>query len=255
MFSKGKKRRGSQPDEAKETVLSGNGNGRKGARMAPSIISADMTVNGSLTAGGDIQVDGIVDGDITTHALTVGETATVRGEVVCEEAVVRGRVIGSLRANKILLCSTAHVEGDILHNALAVEAGAFFEGNCRHSEDPLNEVSDDLAIEPLGSDASDVAGEPDFSSSDSTYDAEEYGSPVDGADRYQDRVKPVLLGTPSSVEAKPAVAGLSQAPTLKSMMGSEAEAASDTAPTSVRAALKRLTGLNGKVAETKADLD
>jgi len=31
------------------------------------------------------------------------------------------------------------VEGDILHEALAVETGAFFEGNCRHSDDPLAE--------------------------------------------------------------------------------------------------------------------
>jgi cytoskeletal protein CcmA (bactofilin family) len=29
------------------------------------------------------------------------------------------------------------VEGDILHEAIAVETGAFFEGNCRHSDNPL----------------------------------------------------------------------------------------------------------------------
>jgi hypothetical protein len=31
------------------------------------------------------------------------------------------------------------VEGNILHEAFAVEAGAFFEGNCRHSDNPLAE--------------------------------------------------------------------------------------------------------------------
>jgi hypothetical protein len=29
------------------------------------------------------------------------------------------------------------VEGDILHEAFAVETGAFFEGNCRHADNPL----------------------------------------------------------------------------------------------------------------------
>ena len=36
-------------------------------------------------------------------------------------------------------CATSHVEGDILHEAFAVESGAFFEGNCRHSDNPLGD--------------------------------------------------------------------------------------------------------------------
>jgi cytoskeletal protein CcmA (bactofilin family) len=39
----------------------------------------------------------------------------------------------------VLLASTCHVEGDILHEAFAVETGAFFEGNCRHADNPLAE--------------------------------------------------------------------------------------------------------------------
>jgi cytoskeletal protein CcmA (bactofilin family) len=46
-------------------------------------------------------------------------------------------VQGSIRARKVLLCATSHVEGNILHEAFAVESGAFFEGNCRHAENPL----------------------------------------------------------------------------------------------------------------------
>ncbi|HEV2682247.1 MAG TPA: polymer-forming cytoskeletal protein, partial [Rhodanobacter sp.] len=44
---------------------------------------------------------------------------------------------GSIRARKVLLCATSHVEGNILHEAFAVETGAFFEGNCRHADNPL----------------------------------------------------------------------------------------------------------------------
>ena len=47
------------------------------------------------------------------------------------------QVQGSIRARKVLLCATSHVEGNILHEAFSVEAGAFFEGNCRHSDNPL----------------------------------------------------------------------------------------------------------------------
>jgi len=39
----------------------------------------------------------------------------------------------------VLLCATSHVEGNILHEAFAVETGAFFEGNCRHADNPLSD--------------------------------------------------------------------------------------------------------------------
>jgi cytoskeletal protein CcmA (bactofilin family) len=106
---------------------------------APSIISADLVVNGTLTSTGDIQIDGRVEGDVHTTGLVIGEKALIHGEVLAEDVTVRGRVQGSIRARKVLLCSTCHVEGNILHEAFAVEAGAFFEGNCRHSDNPLAE--------------------------------------------------------------------------------------------------------------------
>ena len=108
-----------------------------GTRAAPSIISADLTVTGTLSSTGDMQVDGRVEGDVHSAALVVGEKAVIQGEIIADEVTVRGRVEGSIRARKILLCSTCHVEGNILHEAFAVEAGAFFEGNCRHSDNPL----------------------------------------------------------------------------------------------------------------------
>lgn len=104
---------------------------------APSIISGDLVVKGTLSSTGDIQIDGRVEGDVHSTGLVIGEKALIHGEVLAEDVTVRGRVEGSIRARKVLLCSTCHVEGNILHEAFAVEAGAFFEGNCRHSDNPL----------------------------------------------------------------------------------------------------------------------
>ena len=111
--------------------------GRPGA--APSIISADLTVVGTLSSTGDIQIDGRVDGDVRSAGLVIGEKAEINGEIVGDDVTVRGHVRGRIRARKVLLCATCRVEGDILHEAFAVEAGAFFEGNCRHSDTPLGE--------------------------------------------------------------------------------------------------------------------
>ena len=107
---------------------------------APSIISADMVINGTLSSAGDIQIDGRVEGDVRTVGLVIGEKAEIHGEIFAEDVTVRGKVIGRIRARKVLLAATSHVEGDILHEAFAVESGAFFEGNCRHSDNPLGEA-------------------------------------------------------------------------------------------------------------------
>ena len=112
---------------------------RAGRSTAPSIISADLTVTGTLASNGDIQIDGIVEGDVRSIGLVIGEKAQVNGEILADDITVRGRVTGRIRARKVQLSATSHVEGDILHEAFAVEAGAFFEGNCRHSDNPLGD--------------------------------------------------------------------------------------------------------------------
>ncbi|HMI96476.1 MAG TPA: polymer-forming cytoskeletal protein [Micropepsaceae bacterium] len=109
--------------------------GRNGG--VPSIISAELIVRGTLVSAGDVTIDGKVDGDIRAASLVIGEKAVITGDVFAEEAIVRGRVEGSIRARKVQLCSTCHVEGNIMHEAFSVESGAFFEGNCRHTDNPL----------------------------------------------------------------------------------------------------------------------
>ena len=110
---------------------------RRGGRMVPSIISGDLIISGNLLSGGELQVDGTIDGDVRASSLVIGEQATVTGEVMAEEVIIRGRVIGSVRGLRVVLAANCHVEGEIFHESLAVEPGAFFEGNCRRSEDPL----------------------------------------------------------------------------------------------------------------------
>ena len=112
---------------------------RAARSSAPSIISADLVVNGTLISTGDIQIDGRVEGDVHSSGLVIGDKAFIQGEVLADDVTVRGRIQGGIRARKVLLCATSHVEGNILHEAFAVEAGAFFEGNCRHSDNPLSE--------------------------------------------------------------------------------------------------------------------
>jgi cytoskeletal protein CcmA (bactofilin family) len=116
---------------------------------APSIISADLVVVGTLKSNGDVQIDGRCEGDVYAASLVIGEKAFIHGDVAAEEVTVRGRVEGAIRARKVLLASTCRVQGNILHEAFAVETGAYFEGNCRHAENPLADVAEKAAVPPV----------------------------------------------------------------------------------------------------------
>tara|TARA_B100000700_G_C14619081_1_gene657262 strand:+ start:74 stop:553 length:480 start_codon:yes stop_codon:yes gene_type:complete len=107
-------------------------------KAAPSVLSSDLTIKGNLTTSGDIQIEGVLEGDIKAHLLTVGETATVKGEVIADDVVVNGRVVGCVRGLKVRLTSTARVEGDVIHKTIAIESGAHFEGSVKRNDNPLN---------------------------------------------------------------------------------------------------------------------
>jgi cytoskeletal protein CcmA (bactofilin family) len=104
---------------------------------APSIISADVVLHGTLESTGDIHLDGCVEGNVRSAGLVVGDEAVIQGEVVADDVTVRGSIRGRIRARTVLLCSGSRVEGDILYEILTVEAGAQLDASCQYLEDPL----------------------------------------------------------------------------------------------------------------------
>lgn len=101
---------------------------------APSLISADLRIAGDLNSSGDIHVEGVVEGDIRSAMLTIGEGAEVRGSIVADQVRVCGVVHGQIQAHRVELTKTAKVTGDIAHELLSIESGAFIEGHCRRIE-------------------------------------------------------------------------------------------------------------------------
>ena len=110
------------------------------SKMVPSIIGEDLTIKGNVTSKGEIQVDGEIQGDINCGSLLLGDKSQVMGNVIAEHIVVRGRVVGSVRGLRVTLQAQSHVEGDIFHQSLAIEQGAYFEGKSRRSDNPLEEI-------------------------------------------------------------------------------------------------------------------
>jgi len=131
----------SQPGAASSTPTPTPTQAPPKAKPAASVLSSDITITGNVRSSGDIQVEGTIEGDIRAQTLIVGETATVKGEVMAEDVVVHGRVVGRLRGMKVRLSTSARVEGDIIHKTIAIESGAHFEGSVQRQDDPLGQAS------------------------------------------------------------------------------------------------------------------
>ena len=63
--------------------------------------------------------------------------------------LVRGHVMGSVRGRRVMLQASCHVEGDVFHQALSIEQGAYFEGKSRRTPDPLAEAAQRPAADAL----------------------------------------------------------------------------------------------------------
>jgi cytoskeletal protein CcmA (bactofilin family) len=116
--------------------------------LSISTIGEDLTITGNVTSKGEVHLDGEIQGDVHCVALVLGENAQLNGGVVAEDVMVRGRLIGSVRALRVMLQSQAHVKGNLFHKSLAVEQGAHFEGESRPSDDPLASNPEVAAAEP-----------------------------------------------------------------------------------------------------------
>ncbi len=99
-----------------------------------SIISSDLKILGDLESAGDVQVEGLVEGDVRSRSLTIGEAAHVKGSVFADKVMIAGTISGQVRATAVTINKTAKVMGDIAHETLSIEAGAHLEGRFSREE-------------------------------------------------------------------------------------------------------------------------
>jgi cytoskeletal protein CcmA (bactofilin family) len=93
-----------------------------------SLIGGDMVLEGDISGGGEIQIEGTIKGDVRVEHVTVGDGGVVDGGIYADAVEVRGKVSGSITAKQVRLYGACQVDGDITHEQLAMETGAFFQG-------------------------------------------------------------------------------------------------------------------------------
>ena len=98
-----------------------------------SRISAGTIIKGEVVSPSDIRIDGTFEGKVQTKGrVVVGETAVVKGDIICENIDLWGKVSGNVFVKDTLaLMEGCQVDGNLNVKRLSVELGATFNGNCR----------------------------------------------------------------------------------------------------------------------------
>jgi cytoskeletal protein CcmA (bactofilin family) len=93
-----------------------------------TVIAKGLRIEGSVTADGLVEVNGRIDGEMHCTSVIISRGAHVSGTIAAERVVVDGTVEGPIRGGEVMLKSQAHVVGDIHHQSLSIESGAYFDG-------------------------------------------------------------------------------------------------------------------------------
>ena len=107
-----------------------------------SIVDECLTMRGDLESEADMLVKGKVLGNISCNILIVDMDALVEGGIDAKEVIVRGKVTGIIKADRVRLDGTANVECDIYQKTFSAEEGARIRGALKN----MDELPDDLNI-------------------------------------------------------------------------------------------------------------
>lgn len=94
-------------------------------------LSANSEFSGNLHVEGDLRVDGVIHGTVEVRGdMEISPTGLVEGpEVRAQNLLVQGVIKARVVVDgRLTLSRTARLEGDVVANALDVEAGAFYVG-------------------------------------------------------------------------------------------------------------------------------
>jgi cytoskeletal protein CcmA (bactofilin family) len=96
-----------------------------------NIIGRGITIRGSLSGGGDLVIEGRVEGQVALkNHLTIEQSGIVEADIKADELTINGEASGNIEANtRVAINNTAKVQGDIKSQRVVIEDGAVFNGS------------------------------------------------------------------------------------------------------------------------------
>lgn len=95
-----------------------------------SIVGPGMTVVGDCETDGTLRIEGTIRGSVRAgKAVVVGKDGVVEGDVTTQDAVIAGRIVGTVAAeSRLELQATSRIEGEIRARRMQLEEGAMLNG-------------------------------------------------------------------------------------------------------------------------------
>ena len=115
-----------------------------------SYVGETLQLEGDLRTSGNLDIAGLINGNIYVSEVTVTETGSGRGSVEAAKIEINGHVQGKITADEIVIGSNAVIKGDVyFKNTLKTEEGADIDGYIKRINNGKANTDEDIAIEEI----------------------------------------------------------------------------------------------------------
>ena len=107
-----------------------SGDSAFGKEKIVAFIGQGVEFKGTINYKGSVRIDGRLDGELHTEGtLLVGTEAVITAKISAGSVISKGKITGDIKANeKILLLSSANMDGSLNTPQLSIEEGVIFNG-------------------------------------------------------------------------------------------------------------------------------
>ena len=115
-----------------------------------SYVGETLQLEGDLRTSGNLDIAGLINGNIYVSEVTVTETGSVRGSVEASKIEINGHIEGKITADAIVIGRNAVIKGDVyFKNTLKTEEGADIDGYIKRINNGKENTEEDIAIEEI----------------------------------------------------------------------------------------------------------
>ena len=115
-----------------------------------SHVGETMQLEGDLRTSGNIDIAGLINGNVFVSEITIADTGSVRGTIEASVIEINGHVEGKISADVVIIGKNAVIKGDIFFkNTLKTEEGADIDGYIKRSNNGKSNTEEDITIEEI----------------------------------------------------------------------------------------------------------
>ena len=115
-----------------------------------SYVGETLQLDGDLRTSGNLDIAGLINGNIYVSEVTVTETGSIRGSVEASKIEINGHIQGKIIADAIVIGRNAVIKGDVyFKNTLKTEEGADIDGYIKRINNGKANTEEDIAIEEI----------------------------------------------------------------------------------------------------------